>query len=156
MLYCACSFFFNVQSQRIEQINTHSPHMSQTCAHADSMSLSSCLSPSPVSLSQARRLAIFHENTLLADWRFTPTTAVIGSLDTSTRAVARLVREMWAAGTLPSAPGTSLPLPPLTPRELATDTPFAYIVPQEERKDGCVNPNAQFNCSTFALFLHTL
>ncbi len=82
---------------------------------------------------QARRLVVFHENTLLADWRFTPTTSVIGHLEESTVTVARLVREMCAAGGLQ---------PPPRPQLLAeTCIPSKYAAPPADvGHDGFCHP----------------
>jgi len=81
---------------------------------------------------QARRLIVFHENTLLADWRFTPTASVIGHLETSTGAVAALVREMTAAAALPPPPAVAV-----------EGSPASYQVPAGDRgKAGFCHPGA--------------
>ena len=92
---------------------------------------------------QARRLIIFHENTMYADWRFTPAASVIGHLEASTRAVARRVTEM--KGSAPATAST-LPLP------MCESCPRKYkVATSEQGTAGYCHPGVFLNALSVRL-----
>jgi thiamine pyrophosphate-dependent acetolactate synthase large subunit-like protein len=89
---------------------------------------------------QARRLIIFHENTMLADWRFTPAGSVIGHLEESTRSVAQLVKTMRGVAPL------------LLPPSACESCPRNYkVAPTAQGTAGYCHPGVFLNALSVAL-----